>query len=69
VTTESRVPLSALTTFLGRMDEMAGPTGDPLVPAAGGHADYFAKSLLARLGPPELAEIARAAGMGGAVGE
>jgi hypothetical protein len=53
-----RVPLEALRTFLGRMDEMAGPTGDPLAPHAGGPADYFAKGVLVR-----------AAGEAGAVGE
>ncbi len=46
---ESRVPLDALQTFFGRMDETAGPTGDPVVPSAGGHADYLARSLLARI--------------------
>lgn len=47
-----RVPLVALQTFMGRQDEMAGPTGDPLVPHAGGHADYFARSVMARAGEP-----------------
>lgn len=43
-----RVPLSALRTFLGRCDETAGETGDPLVPEAGGPADYFARAVLVR---------------------
>jgi hypothetical protein len=67
---KGRVPLEALKTFLGRMDEMAGETNDPLAPEAGGPADYFAKSCLVRVGPPELADLVRAAGMaGGCSGE
>ncbi len=53
-----RVPLSALQTFLGRMDEMAGDTGDGVAPQAGGPADYFAKSCLGRFE----ADLVRAAG-------
>jgi hypothetical protein len=65
---KGRVPLEALKTFLGRMDEMAGPTGDPLAEHAGGPADYFARSCLVRVGPSDLADLVRAAGEAGACG-
>jgi hypothetical protein len=65
-----RVPLATLATFLGRSDEMAGPTGDELVVEAGGPADAFAKTVLVRTGHEELVApaLVRAAGEAGACG-